>query len=135
MGAAAKPKTTDLPIIPKAIPPYLSIQVGEDSFFARYDSMGVADGVGGWSEFKSPTGVVPNPALYSLKIMHYAGCQLEQYDDFSGELQFEIPEYNNVSPRDILERSYILVNADAKKENIIGSTTAMIVVLRVILID
>ena len=29
-----------------------SIQVGEDAFFARHDSMGIADGVGGWSEVK-----------------------------------------------------------------------------------
>jgi hypothetical protein len=42
----------DLPIIPVAVDPYTSIQVGEDSFFSRYDSMGVADGVGGWSEVK-----------------------------------------------------------------------------------
>ena len=29
---------------------FLSIQVGEDAFFTRYDSLGVADGVGGWSQ-------------------------------------------------------------------------------------
>jgi hypothetical protein len=44
-GVSAKPKKMDLPIIPKAVAPYISIQVGEDAFFARYDSMGIADGV------------------------------------------------------------------------------------------
>ncbi|RUS13008.1 hypothetical protein BC937DRAFT_86500 [Endogone sp. FLAS-F59071] len=28
---------------------YYSVQVGEDSYFRRYDALGVADGVGGWS--------------------------------------------------------------------------------------
>ncbi|KAG9324496.1 hypothetical protein KVV02_006090 [Mortierella alpina] len=28
---------------------YLSVQVGEDSYFRRHDALGVADGVGGWS--------------------------------------------------------------------------------------
>ena len=28
---------------------YLSVQVGEDSYFRRDDALGVADGVGGWS--------------------------------------------------------------------------------------
>jgi hypothetical protein len=88
--------------------------------------LGVADGVGGWADVKGA-----NPALYSLKMMHYAGSQLEQYDDFSGELQFDIPDYNDVMPQDILAKSYYLVNSDAKKENIIGSTTAMILILRV----
>ncbi len=82
--------------------------------------------MGGWSEVKGA-----NPALYSLKMMHYAASQLEQYDDFSGEYDYDIPDYNDVSPKDILAQSYGLVNSDAAKENIIGSTTAMILILRV----
>lgn len=39
-GISAKPKQMDLPIIPRPEPPYISIQVGEDAFFSRCDSMG-----------------------------------------------------------------------------------------------
>lgn len=31
---------------------FQSIGAGEDAFFSRHDSMGVADGVGGWSHVK-----------------------------------------------------------------------------------
>ncbi|KAJ3306580.1 Glycosylphosphatidylinositol specific phospholipase D1 [Kappamyces sp. JEL0829] len=126
-GASAKPKATDLPIIPKAVDPYISIQVGEDAFFSRHDSMGVADGVGGWSEVKGA-----NPALYSLKLMHYAKCQLEQHDDLMGELEynFNLDEYSLTSPKNILSQSYACTNRDAMKEKIIGSTTALILILR-----
>ena len=123
VGASAKPKKSDLPIIPLAIPPYISVQVGEDSFFSRYDAMGVADGVGGWSEVKGA-----NPALYSLKMMHYARIELEKYDNF---LDDDIPiDYDQVTPKDILIKSYQQVNQDAKKEAIVGSTTALICLLR-----
>ena len=30
-------------------PSYFSMQIGEDAYFHRYDALGVADGVGGWS--------------------------------------------------------------------------------------
>ncbi|KAJ3323045.1 hypothetical protein HDV06_002491 [Boothiomyces sp. JEL0866] len=131
-GASAKPKSTDLPIIPRPVDPYTSIQVGEDAFFQRYDSMGVADGVGGWADVKGNYSIIngANPALYSLKLMHYAGQELEKYDDFGGEIDLTLPDYNSVSPKDILRKSYELVNSDAKKENIVGSTTVMILLLR-----
>ena len=43
-GISGKPKKMDLPIIPVAVDPYLSIQVGEDALFTRYDAIGVGDG-------------------------------------------------------------------------------------------
>jgi hypothetical protein len=87
---------------------------------------GIADGVGGWAGVKGS-----NAALYSLKMMHYAGIQLEHYDDISGEYDNDLIDYEIVTPADILAKSYLQVNADARKENIIGSTTALIVMLRV----
>lgn len=32
---------------------YCSVQIGEDAYFRRSDALGVADGVGGWSDRKS----------------------------------------------------------------------------------
>jgi hypothetical protein len=66
--------------------------------------------------------------------MHYAKCQLEQYDDLVGELEydFELEDYQDANPKEILARSFECTNRDAKQDNIIGSTTAMILVLRVI---
>lgn len=43
----------------------LSVQVGEDAYFLREDSLGVADGVGGWS---GKAGA--NSAWFSKKVMH-----------------------------------------------------------------
>ena len=74
-----------------------------------------------------------NPALYSLKLMHYAKQQLDQYDDLVGELDYnyDLEDYDKVTPQQILATSYELTNGDAKNENIIGSTTALILILRV----
>lgn len=135
-GMSAKPKSKDIPIVPQAVEPYISVQVGEDSFFIRHDAMGyfscscrVADGVGGWSEVKGA-----NPALYSLKLMHYSKAQLDQYDEIVDDdlnVRFELETYGSVNPKHILAKSFEFTNEDAKRENIIGSTTAMIIVLRV----
>ncbi|KAL5033849.1 hypothetical protein RTP6_001755 [Batrachochytrium dendrobatidis] len=103
---------------------YASIQVGEDAYFMRYDSIGVADGVGGWNEVPGA-----NPALYSLKMMHYTHAEFEKYDDVS-IVDDSIADYAAVSPKDILTRAYKQVNDDALRENILGSTTALIAVLR-----
>ena len=43
-GISGKPKMMDLPIVPIPVDPYLSIQVGEDALFTRYDAIGVGDG-------------------------------------------------------------------------------------------
>ena len=65
--------------------------------------------------------------------MHYAKCQLEQYDDLVGDLDydFDLESYPEANPKQILARSFECTNRDAKQENIIGSTTAMILILRV----
>ena len=49
-AATGFPKTgKKITISPEEDTRYLSVQVGEDSYFRRYDALGVADGVGGWS--------------------------------------------------------------------------------------
>ncbi|KAJ3292715.1 hypothetical protein HK104_005103 [Borealophlyctis nickersoniae] len=103
---------------------FLSVQVGEDAYFSRPDSLGVADGVGGWAQVKGA-----NPALYSRKIMHYVSAELEKLDDISS-IDYDASSYNDVDPKDILEKSYNQVTADAKEEGLVGSSTAVIVILR-----
>ncbi|KAI8592050.1 phosphatase 2C-like domain-containing protein [Geranomyces variabilis] len=90
----------------------------------RSDSMGVADGVGGWSQYKGA-----NPALYSRTLMHYASAELEKLDDLL-DADYSIQDYNNVDPRAILQLSYDQTNVDVAKAKILGSTTAIIAVLR-----
>jgi hypothetical protein len=34
---------------------YTSVQVGEDAYYSRYDSFGIADGVGGWASVGGST--------------------------------------------------------------------------------
>lgn len=65
--------------------------------------------------------------------MHYAKQQLDQYDDLVGELDYnyDLEDYEKVTPKQILATSYELTNVDAKNESIIGSTTALILILRV----
>ena len=83
-------------------------------------------GVGGWAEVKGA-----NAALYSLKLMHYIAKQLHQYDALM-DFDFDLPEYSTVKPIDILQTGYLLTNQDAKVEKIIGSTTAMVGIIRVL---
>ncbi|KAJ3096487.1 hypothetical protein HDU97_005869 [Phlyctochytrium planicorne] len=88
--------------------------------------MGVADGVGGWSQSQVKGA---NPALYSRKLMHYASEQLEAFDDIAN-CDYDINDYYGVDPVSILSKAYDQTVRDAKVEGLVGSTTALIVVLR-----
>eukprot|EP00842_Homolaphlyctis_polyrhiza_P006903 jgi/Hompol1/801/HPOL_005446-RA len=103
---------------------YKSIQVGEDSYFCRPDAMGVADGIGGWSDVPKA-----NSALYALKLMHYAQLEFEKLAD-STSAEYSEDAYSNVDPKEVLQRSYDQTNKDAASEGLMGSTTALIIVLR-----
>ncbi|KAG0267370.1 hypothetical protein BG011_006787 [Mortierella polycephala] len=114
----SKPST----LTPEEESAYFSVQVGEDSYFRRHDALGVADGVGGWSGTSGA-----NPALYSRKLMHYAFMELEKYDNIEEEAFYD---YFNVNPVQILQKSYEQSASDAKKEGLIGSSTACLAILR-----
>ncbi|KAF9111223.1 hypothetical protein BGX27_005225 [Mortierella sp. AM989] len=68
-----------------------------------------------------------NPALYSRKLMHYAFLELEKYDNIEEDAFYD---YFNVNPVQILEKSYEQSAIDAKKEGLIGSSTACLAILR-----
>ncbi|KAJ3045353.1 hypothetical protein HDV00_010223 [Rhizophlyctis rosea] len=121
-AASALPK--NMRQLPKDDGRFLSVQVGEDSYFSRHDSLGVADGVGGWSQVKGA-----NPALYSRKLMHYCSAELEKYDDIAA-IDYDPKEYDKVDPKEVLQKSYDAVCADAKSETLMGSSTAVIAILR-----
>ncbi|CAG8720968.1 10819_t:CDS:2, partial [Funneliformis mosseae] len=93
-------------------------------FFVRYDSLGVADGVGGW---RNVAPLLADSALYSRKLMHYSFAELERYDNIDDEKYYH---YNEVNPVDILQTSYDQVVKDSTLKGIIGSSTALIAVLR-----
>ncbi|KAJ3410727.1 hypothetical protein HDV05_003447 [Chytridiales sp. JEL 0842] len=103
---------------------YSSVQVGEDAFFSRFDAIGVADGVGGWLDVKGS-----NPALFSLKLMHYANEYLEAFDDITN-CDYDIDDYYNLNARTILQQAYLRTTEDATEDGIIGSTTALLAILR-----
>ncbi|SAM01089.1 hypothetical protein [Absidia glauca] len=94
---------------------YTSVQVGDDAYFVRSDSLGVSDGVGG-----------ANPALYSRKLMHYAQLELDRIK--SNVRPQHLPQHLP-NPIEIMESAYHLTTLDAQNEGIVGSTTACIVVL------
>ncbi|KAI8059954.1 phosphatase 2C-like domain-containing protein [Gilbertella persicaria] len=100
----------------------MGAQVGEDAYFRRSDAIGVADGIGGWSETAGS-----DSALYSTQLMHFANLEMDRFEDIEDPLFFE---YNHAHPMDILQRSYDKSLVAAKKNNILGSTTACIAVLR-----
>lgn len=60
----------------------LSYSGGEDAYFVRPDSIGVADGVGGWVSVKGA-----NSALYSRMLMHYSALEFQNFDtpDFDAD--------------------------------------------------
>ncbi|KAI0221419.1 hypothetical protein L0F63_002005 [Massospora cicadina] len=94
---------------------------GEDSYFMRQDAIGIADGVGGWSLNNG------NSAFYSRRLMRYALHELNKYDDIDSQ---EFVDYESADPINILAKCYDRTNFDAYMEQIRGSTTALIALLR-----
>ncbi|KAJ1993298.1 hypothetical protein H4R33_000707 [Dimargaris cristalligena] len=105
-----------------AEPDFLSVGCGEDAYFCRHDSLGVADGVGGWEGVKNA-----NPALFSRKLMHYSYIEVEKYENIE---DYEFVHYYDINPVDILRKSYTQVLEDAYVEGIRGSSTACLAILR-----
>ncbi|KEI41735.1 uncharacterized protein L969DRAFT_44596 [Mixia osmundae IAM 14324] len=100
----------------------LSVQVGEDAYFLRTDSLGVADGVGGWSGHKGA-----DPALFSRKLMHHCSSEMARYDDIEDEMFLQ---YYDVDPVQVLHRASESCLSEAREEGIIGSSTALLAILR-----
>lgn len=126
VGIGCKPKNSDLCTLPMLKPPLLSIQCGEDALFTRPDSLGVADGVGGWN------GVVgANAALYSLNLMHYCSLSLKKFDMIDED---DIPQaddeedFENIDAKAVLAEAYTMMMTENK--SVLGSTTALICILR-----
>ena len=134
----------------KLVPDRLrSVQVGEDAYFLRpvsaenwashlfnadwklrQDALGVADGVGGWA-----TRPGANAALYSRLLMHFCSVELSRYDALSrddlaannGEL---LEKWQRVDPVEVMHRAWERCVRAARKEGILGSSTALLAVLR-----
>ncbi|GJN92244.1 hypothetical protein Rhopal_005274-T1 [Rhodotorula paludigena] len=101
---------------------YLSVGVGEDSYFLRADSLGVADGVGGWSGHAGA-----NSARWARKFMHHCSAELARYENVDDELFLQ---YYEVDPVDVMQRAYEKTLTECKDEGTIGSSTAMLAILR-----
>lgn len=99
-----------------------SVQVGEDSYFLRSDSLGVADGVGGWSGKPGA-----NPGLFSSKLMHYCSTEVSRYEDMD-DVRFL--SYHAIDPVEILQHAFERSIHESKLEGLLGSTTALIAILR-----
>ncbi|CAG8711915.1 3062_t:CDS:2, partial [Acaulospora morrowiae] len=127
-GASGIAKHTDQLVSTPNNGKYFSVGCGEDAFFRRHDALGVADGVGGWRNVTPSRNAVPDSALYSRKLMHYAYAELEKYDNNRDEER--LYHYNEVYPQDILQTSYEQCIRDCAMEGIIGSSTALIAILR-----
>ncbi|KAI7873083.1 phosphatase 2C-like domain-containing protein [Mucor mucedo] len=121
-GAAGFAKKRYTPVHTSTSHSSVSSQVGEDAYFRRADAIGVADGIGGWSETAGS-----NSALYSSQLMHFANEEMDRFEDIEDPCFLQ---YNEANPIDILKRSYEKSLSVAKKNNILGSTTACIAVLR-----
>ncbi|KAG1378488.1 hypothetical protein G6F61_005799 [Rhizopus arrhizus] len=101
---------------------YCSVQIGEDAYFRRSDALGVADGVGGWSDRKSA-----DAALYSRKLMHHAYLELERFENVEDPYFYK---YDQVDPVHILQNSYEKSMSEMMKDGILGSSTACLAILR-----
>ncbi|KAL0076896.1 phosphatase 2C-like domain-containing protein [Phycomyces blakesleeanus] len=102
---------------------YKSRQVGEDALFLRHDAIGVADGVGGWSE-NTPGS---SPALYSRKLMHHAFLEMERFDNLEDP---HFCRHAEANPVEVLQATYDHSMREAHRENLIGSSTACLAILR-----
>ncbi|KAG9293926.1 hypothetical protein G9A89_019264 [Geosiphon pyriformis] len=126
-GASGIPKRQEKLVSNSSDGKYLSIGCGEDSFFRRHDSLGVADGVGGWRHAPPMEHVIADSSLYSRKLMHYALIELDKYDNIDNEKFYH---YNDADPLNIMGKSYEQTVRDCALEGFIGSSTALIAVLR-----
>lgn len=107
-----------------------SVQVGEDAYFLRPDSIGVADGVGGWA---SRAGA--DPALFSRLLMHFCAAELSKFDGLSAdELAAQngkkLREWQDVDPVEVMHTAWERCVRASRREGILGSSTALIAVLR-----
>ncbi|KAK0551776.1 hypothetical protein OC846_003161 [Tilletia horrida] len=107
-----------------------SVQVGEDAYFLREDALGVADGVGGWA---SRPGA--DPALYSRLLMHFCSVELSRFDSLSSEELAAkdgalLRRWSQIDPVEIIHCAWHRCVRAARREGIIGSSTALVAVLR-----
>lgn len=107
-----------------------SVQVGEDAYFLRPDSLGVADGVGGWA---SRAGA--DPALFSRLLMHFCAAELGKFDNLStDQLAADggllLKEWEQVDPVEVMHTAWERCVRASRREGILGSSTALIAVLR-----
>ncbi|GAA6020737.1 hypothetical protein JCM11491_003514 [Sporobolomyces phaffii] len=100
----------------------LSVSVGEDAYFLRSDSLGVADGVGGWSGHAGA-----NPARWARKFMHHCSAELARYENIDDDMFLQ---YYQVDPVEVMQRAFEKCLRESKDEGIIGSSTALLAVLR-----
>ena len=93
----------------------LSVQVGEDAYFTRPTSLGIADGVGGWSRRPCPSSSQPSPsALFSRRLMHFCSSLLSTNA--------------HLHPSHILQQAYAHT-LSAHSPLSTGSSTALLAVL------
>lgn len=107
-----------------------SVQVGEDAYFLRPDSLGVADGVGGWT---SRPGA--DPALFSRLLMHFCAVELSRYDNLSAtDLAADngnlLKAWTAVDPVEVMHRAWERCVRASRREGILGSSTALLALLR-----
>lgn len=137
-GVTGIPKTNLRPFVPDEERFYLSKGFGEDACFIRRDSLGVADGVGGWKKIKGASS-----AFFSRNLMHFACEELIKIEKLCNSThptsdngtRFIPPSeggyaYAHVDPVKILETSYRLASESAALYKVKGSSTACIVILR-----
>ncbi|KAG6840100.1 hypothetical protein C0991_008976 [Blastosporella zonata] len=109
----------------------MAVQVGEDAYFVRPDSVGVADGVGGWAKRCIPADGTSPSALFARRLMHYTAQQLEldAQQDEELDLQAHLEELEEgIDVLSIMERAYeSTVKAHAPERD--GSSTALVAVL------
>lgn len=106
-----------------------SVQVGEDAYFLRPDSLGIADGVGGWA-----TRPGANPAMFSRLLMHFCSVELSRYDYLSDaapeEQQQHHQKFWDVDPVEVMQRAWERCVRVSREEGILGSSTALLAMLR-----
>ncbi|PVU96176.1 hypothetical protein BB561_001340 [Smittium simulii] len=122
--------TTITPSLQKAYPlqntlldnSELSFNVGEDAYFVKSDALGIADGIGSWSQK-----LAADSALFSKRLLYNSHSEISRFDDIEDDL---FTRYTEATPVEVLSNAFNTTLVNMAQLGLSGSSTVCLALLR-----